>query len=153
MEKIKLNLGCGNDYLGDFINVDSGNCRCDIKHDLSETPYPFEDNSVEYIRAIHVLEHLKKEKFVDICKELHRICLGGAIIQIVVPYALSDNFFTDPTHAMPFTLRTFDYFDRTKPLGENGKIYGWPDLFRVESGYLDCGENGPNVIFNLKVVK
>ena len=40
----KLNLGCGNDYKDGFVNVDIGNCKKDLEHNLEIFPYPFEDD-------------------------------------------------------------------------------------------------------------
>ena len=55
--KMDLNLGCGDKKLPGFVNVDLfGNP--DIKHDLNIAPYPFKDNSVDYIISEHCLEHL-----------------------------------------------------------------------------------------------
>jgi len=53
----KLNLGCGANKVVGCINVDMyGNP--DIKHNLDEYPYPFENDSVDEIYAFHLLEHL-----------------------------------------------------------------------------------------------
>ena len=35
---MKLNLGCGTDYKEGWINVDMGDCKCDVKHDLENFP-------------------------------------------------------------------------------------------------------------------
>lgn len=151
---MKLNIGCGNDYMEDWTNLDSGNCKCDISHDIETTPWPIEESSVNEVLMKHVLEHVSKEKFVDVIRELYRVCCGGAKIHIQVPYAGSDNFWTDPTHKMPITTRTLDYFDHSKPLGENGKIYGWHDVnFSVVSNLVDNPPNGPDVFFYILVNK
>ena len=60
MTNLKLNLGCGEKRIPDYINVDKyGNP--DIKHDLELFPWPWENNSVSEILLIHVLEHLGKD--------------------------------------------------------------------------------------------
>ena len=145
---MKLNIGCGNDYMEGWANLDSGDCKCDISHDIERTPWPIEESSVSEILMKHILEHVSKEKFIDVIRELYRVCSAGAKIHIQVPYAGSDNFWTDPTHKMPITTRTMDYFDHSKPLGENGKIYGWHDVnFSVVSELIDNPPNGPDVFF------
>jgi SAM-dependent methyltransferase len=151
---MKLNLGCGNDYREGWVNVDRGDCKCDVEHDLFEFPYPFEDSSVDAIFLSHMMEHFPKDMFVDVVRELYRICRNDAEILIISPHAGSDNFWTDPTHSMPLTSRTFDYFDRTKPLFENGEIYGWDDVnFLVQAEVVPNEPNGPDVKHLLKVIK
>jgi len=151
---VKLNIGCGNDYMNGWINLDSGSCKCDISHDIEFTPWPIKDNEVNEVLMKHVLEHVNKENFVDVIRELYRVCAPGARIHIEVPYAGSDNFWTDPTHKMPITTRTLDYFDPSKPLRENGEIYGWGDINLTVSAQLaNNPPNGPDVFFNIIVNK
>jgi hypothetical protein len=151
---MKLNLGCGTNYREGFVNLDRGRCRADVCHDLNVIPYPFQDNQFSYILAIQVLEHVDKDKWFDIVRELCRISKPNAIWEVTSPYALSDNFFTDPTHNMPFTLRTFDYFDKTKALSELGPIYGIDFELRVlESRTIENRPNGPDVYFKVQVIK
>ena len=57
---MKLNLGCGTDYKQGWVNVDSGNVHCDVKHDIEKCPWPFEDSSVDEILLKHVFEHISK---------------------------------------------------------------------------------------------
>lgn len=151
---MKVNLGCGNDYLEGYVNLDMGNCRSDIKHDLSIFPWPFNSSSVSEVVLKHIFEHFNPSNFITIVRELYRICDNGAIIHIICPYAGSDNYWTDPTHKMPVTSRTFDFFDKSKPLSENGKIYGWDDVnFTVESHVIMNPPNGPDVYHKIKVIK
>ena len=156
---MKLNLGCGTDYRDGWCNVDKGNCRCDIIHDIESLPWfqikPLQDSSVDQILMRHVFEHIEKENFIPMMREMYRVCKPGATIAIAVPYALSDNFFTDPTHKMPFTSRTFDFFDSSRFLHENGIIYGWDDI-KIDiykSELIDNPPYGPDLDFVLGVVK
>ena len=151
---MRLNVGCGNDYREGWANLDLGECRCDISHDIEETPWPIESNTVTDILMKHVLEHVSRENFVDVIREMYRVCTPGALIHIEVPYAGSDNFWTDPTHKMPITPRTLDYFDPSKALRENGEIYGWGDVnFSVNAQLVNNPPNGPDVFFNITVNK
>ena len=151
----RLNLGCGTDYREGYINVDKGSCRCDVKHDIEIPPYPFEDNSVDEVLIKHVLEHIDPKNFYVMMKEIYRICKNNAAIHIESPMAGSNNYFTDPTHKMPVTDRTFDYFDKTKALYENGVIYGWNDVnIKVEAAKVVPNQpNGPDVVHVLSVIK
>ena len=152
---MKLNLGCGTDYRQGWVNVDSGNVNCDVKHDIQRFPWPFEESSVDEILMKHVLEHVSKPNFIPLMKEIYRVCKNSAIVIIEAPYAGSDNFWTDPTHELPLTTRTFDYFDSTKALGINGKIYGWDQIkLRVlEAKKVKNKPNGPDVFHKLQIIK
>ena len=79
MNGLKLNLGCGENKLQGYINVDKFG-EPDIKYDLESFPWPWEANSVSEILLIHVLEHLGKdtEVYFGIFKEMYRICKHGA---------------------------------------------------------------------------
>lgn len=151
---IKLNLGCGNDYLLGYKNVDRGSCLCDVSHDLNNVPWPFIDSSVDEIIMKHMFEHFKKDDFFIIVSEIFRVSKGGCKVHIISPYYTSNNFWTDPTHSLPLTERTFDFFDRRKALFENGKIYGWDGVnFLVDYRLVENKPNGPDIEFNLTVIK
>jgi cyclopropane fatty-acyl-phospholipid synthase-like methyltransferase len=155
---LALNLGCGDNYIEstdeiNWVNLDNGNCRKDVSIDLEKTPYSeFENDTFDRIQALQVLEHISRDKFIDVIRELYRISNDGALWLITVPYGLSNNFITDPTHKMPFSMQTFDYFTEGMKLRENGKIYGWGDikLAHFEPAHINTDES---VCFTLKVIK
>ncbi len=86
--KIKLNLGSGERKIPGFINVDMNVDGADIKHDLNKYPYPFKENSIDFIRASHILEHLKEP--MDFFVEIHRILKSGAKARIIIPHCNAD---------------------------------------------------------------
>ena len=113
--KMKLNLGCGNNKVKGFINVDKYDIfGSDIVHDLEVFPWPFKDNSVDYIMIHHVLEHLGQttQQFLNILAELYRISKPNAVIDIVVPHPYHNNFIGDPTHVRAITPEQFSLFDK-----------------------------------------
>ena len=52
---MKLNLGCGNMYLDDYINVDIKDVKCDEKCDARKIT--FDDNTFEEVLASDIIEH------------------------------------------------------------------------------------------------
>jgi len=113
MGLLKLNLGCGFDKLSGYVNIDKeAACEPDQVVDL-EGMWPFATNSVEEIRASHVLEHLGQDTkvFLGIMKEIYRVCVNGAKIYIQVPHHDHWTFHADPTHVrkiLPEGLKLFD---------------------------------------------
>lgn len=149
-----LHIGCGDDYRAGFVNLDRGECKADVKHDLERIPYPFPSERFTLIVANQTLEHLDIDKWPGIVAELWRISTANAIWEFRSPYALSDNFATDPTHRLPLTPRSFDYFDETRPLGTLGRIYGFRPTLRVLTAARIFGDRyGDDVYHRLLVVK
>lgn len=71
---LKLNYGCGEKYLEDFINIDQEeSVKCDLIHDLTKHPFNYEDNSVDVIYMIHSLEHIEIKFWDRIFSEFHRV--------------------------------------------------------------------------------
>lgn len=116
METKKLNIGSGTKPLKGFVNLDMVRYGgVDVVHNLNKFPYPFKDNTFDFIYAEDVLEHL--DDIPRVMKELHRIGKPGSLLEIKVPYFRSESAFDDPTHKTFFTHKTFDHF--TNRMGKN----------------------------------
>lgn len=117
---MKLHLGCGNKLLKGYLNTDIkvpsvGIDGANYKYlDIESFPWDIEDNSVDVIRAFHVLEHVGMDswEYLEIWKEMYRICSNGAIIDIVVPHHACDNFVNDPTHVRKITPEGLAMFSK-----------------------------------------
>jgi predicted SAM-dependent methyltransferase len=92
-DKVKVNFGCFRDmfYYG-WNNVDILDLRqfasqtgrrftqLDVRH-----PLPYQDNSVDYITAHHLLEHLTYMEGKQFMKECLRILKPGGVMRVSVP--------------------------------------------------------------------
>ncbi len=113
MESLKLNLGCGNNLIPGYTNVDRYGSP-DLVLDLETFPWPWEDDSVSEIQMTHVLEHLGESTrtYFSIIQELYRICQNGAVIHIAVPHPRHDDFLDDPSHVRAITPDGLMMFSR-----------------------------------------
>jgi len=112
--KTILNIGCGDNYLKPncddikTINVDQNKeVKCDEVVDL-EGKLPYEDSSVSYVVAKHILEHIKNR--IGLMNELWRVLESSGKMYIEVPLAGTNSYYKDPTHVSPWVPDTFKYF-------------------------------------------
>lgn len=84
---MKLNLGCGQDILPGWTNVDHvAGKGVDVVADLT-TVLPWPSNSVDEVLISHTLEHLPMWEHT--VREIHRILRPGGILTIKVPFGLA----------------------------------------------------------------
>ena len=80
-----INLGCGNTYKVNFINVDFyGTKNIDYGMDL-RFPFKIESNSIDGIFSEHTLEHLSHHEVENALSECYRILKTKGKIRIIVP--------------------------------------------------------------------
>jgi hypothetical protein len=109
---MKLNLGSGHKRYDGFLNVDDDPLvNPDYIVNIEQFPLPFEDNSVEEIKAHHILEHIG-DAFIPLMQEFYRICKHGAIIDIIAPHHNHEVFYGDPTHKRPITVNGMYLFSK-----------------------------------------
>lgn len=81
---MKLNLGCGTDYQEGYINVDMyADSKVDAKFDISKIPY--DDNTVDEIKAFHVIEHFDFHEGMSALKEWCRVLKPGGRLYLETP--------------------------------------------------------------------
>lgn len=80
---IKLNVGCGDDLLSDWINIDYYNPNAQVKMLAEKLEY--NDNYADEINASHIIEHFNYLKCLDVLKEWNRVLKPGGIISIETP--------------------------------------------------------------------
>lgn len=105
---MKFNLGCGRQAEPGFVNVDRRPLDgVDVVLDI-DGPWPWGENSVDAIRAWHILEHVEDlPAFMD---KAWRVLRPGGVLNVRVPHHRHRNADTDPTHIRRFTEHSFDYW-------------------------------------------
>jgi len=108
----KLHVGSGYNRYDGYLNCDNDpTTKPDLLFDLESDRYPLDDNTVESVIAHHVFEHLG-EGYIHCLKELYRVCVNEALIDVRVPHPRSDTFLADPTHQRPITPLGLSLFSK-----------------------------------------
>lgn len=110
---MKLNLGCCDRNFPGFVGVDL--CPpADVLADLN-APWPWEDSSIEEIRAWDVVEHLRSPIFT--MNEAYRVLMPNGRFDIEVPTTDGRGWAQDPTHVCwpPWNRNSFFYYQHGNP--------------------------------------
>ena len=82
---MKLNLGCNTRVLKDYTNIDFGSYPgVDIVTDVSKLGM-FKDETVDMIRASHILEHFRYGDTKRVLDEWYRVLKPGGLLYLSVP--------------------------------------------------------------------
>lgn len=80
-----LNLGCGNCYHPDWINVDlHSSDPLVLSHDLRKG-IPFPDESCDVVYHSHIIEHFWRDDALRFMKECFRVLKPGGILRVATP--------------------------------------------------------------------
>jgi SAM-dependent methyltransferase len=100
---VRLNLGCGRLTMDGFLNVDFRiSPGIDVVTDLTNHPWPWDDDTFIEVRAWHFLEHLPGYELDRAMHEIHRVLAPGGTLYAKVPYK----------EAGPYNPFHFHVFDR-----------------------------------------
>lgn len=153
-ERVKLNLGCNHFPVPGYINVDQEELPgVDLIADLNQ-PWPWEDNSVDFIRASHVFEHLQGPDPLHLAgqiwcmNEAYRVLRPGGELDVEVPSTAGPGAFQDPTHVTFWNENSFWYYQA----GADHWLQYWPWLVKCA---FDCNVEvaGPEPRYNVVVVR
>ena len=116
-----LDIGCGKKKHEGAIGFDVKKLPgVDIVGNIDKR-LPFKNNEFNVIYCSHILEHCKKEKYIQFIEEIHRIAKPNGMVKIKVPYYTSKDSFSDPTHHIFFTEHSFNYFTENHPFNYYSK--------------------------------
>jgi predicted SAM-dependent methyltransferase len=86
LNQLKLHLACGYDYNEEYINIDlysPEDAKCDARFDVKKLPYP--DNSVDEIKAFHIIEHFDFLEIKNILDEWYRVLKPNGRLYLETP--------------------------------------------------------------------
>lgn len=129
---MNLNLGCSNAnrHRVGYVNVDI--CEpADQIADLAKR-WPWDDESIEIIRAHDIIEHLPDK--IHTMNEAYRVLKSGGRFEIVVPTTNGPGAWQDPQHVSFWNLSSFQYYAQGDPHREEfARANGVKAAFRVLS--------------------
>jgi predicted SAM-dependent methyltransferase len=137
-----VELGAGNesdprsDIRIDIADLD----YIDIVHDISETPWPIEKDSVDGVIATHLFEHI--DNLGAVFEECQRILKDGGWIEGTVP--IGCGYLSDPTHKTEWNWDTPEYFTK-----EHNLSYYYNLDFELVDRYHKVWLRGPAKILNI----
>lgn len=134
---LKINIGCGQEKLDGYTNIDRKECNPDVVMDLNKG-IKYADNTVDEIFAGCVLEQV--DDFPFMMKECHRVLSDGGVLKGYVPSTDPSVMFLDPMDKRFFQEESFRYFLKGHHLYETfGKNYGFPPFREVETSKKENG--------------
>jgi SAM-dependent methyltransferase len=141
---ICIDLGCGTHKAEGFIGVDVVAADgVDVIANLNGY-FPFPDNSVDFIKAHDIIEHLPDR--IHTMNEIWRILKPDGIVDISVPSTDGRGAFQDPTHVSFWNINSFMYYCQEFPpyLAGCQSHYGFKGEFSIVS--IDEKNSGNQVI-------
>lgn len=125
---MKLNLGCCDQLLPGYVNVDRVP-PADELADLTKA-WPWETDSVSEICAHDIIEHLPDK--IHTMNEAWRVLAPGGLMRIKVPTTDGPGAFQDPTHVSYWNRNSFWYYTKGDPHHTRFRDpYGIQASFRV----------------------
>lgn len=121
---MKVNLGCGRFPLEGYVNVDKRDLPgVDIVADLTNK-WPWEDGSVDVVRASHVFEHIPSQHVCHFMAEAHRVLSLHGVLDITVPHGEHANARIDPTHVRQCLPDTLEFWTGNPNYESYGPRFG-----------------------------
>ncbi|MCA0382639.1 MAG: methyltransferase domain-containing protein [Bacteroidetes bacterium] len=137
-----LNLGCGQRFHPDWMNIDFVSHAPEVMaHDLT-TGIPVPDNRADAVYHSHVLEHFSKSNGAAFIQECFRVLKPGGVLRVVVPdlealalqYVQALNAFRQQPDAMNkanhtwATIEMIDQLVRTQSGGDMMAYWSQPQI-------------------------
>lgn len=140
---MKINLGSGGKNIDGYVNIDN---RQEVSPDITLDVLkglPYEDNSVDEVRAYDFLEHIPIGKTVGVVEDIYRVLKPGGLFGHHTPSTDGRGAFQDPTHVSFWNINSWLYYT-----ADNARnLYGIKAKFRIEE--LKDIDTGYGVIHTL----
>lgn len=146
-----LNLGCGYRKLPGYTNID---IRAEVEPDLCldvTRGLPFNDGSVDEVRAVDFLEHIPVGKVVPLIEEIYRVLKPGGMFISITPSTDGRGAFQDPTHVSFWNINSWLYYmdDAYR------KLYGIKAKFsgNIQDGFLSDPDEKMKIVHTFAMLR
>jgi len=123
----RINLGCGYAHKEGYVNIDN---RPEVKPDLIADVLeglPFDDNSLDEVRAYDFLEHIPIGQTIQVITEIWRVLKPGGVFESSTPSTEGRGAFADPTHVSFWNRNSWLYYSNK----EHRDLYGIKANFTI----------------------
>jgi predicted SAM-dependent methyltransferase len=134
---MKIDIGGGHSPQAGYTNLDPVHGQGGWKRVAQEIPWPAQDNSVDGLRASHVMEHIPAgQPRIDVMNEAWRVLRIGHDFEVIVPLFPNWQAMADPTHVSYWVEQSFAYFDGRLVAQADYGMKMWKTVsFTVEGGW------------------
>lgn len=159
MKEMKLDLGCGMRKAEGWVGVDIRKFEgVDHVLNIGKDKLPFDDDTFDEVKAIHLLEHLYPEELFFCVDEVWRVTKPTGFFHIEVPKAGTPAYYIHPDHKIQFVENTFGFFQVPSDEDLHGYLKGYWHVGVLEAPnpeavHVDMYPNKPNGRFEYKEVK
>jgi predicted SAM-dependent methyltransferase len=109
---MKIDVGGGRIPQAGYTNLDFAHGVNEWKRLAQDIPWPTGDNTVEAVRASHLMEHIPAgQPRIDVMNEAWRVLKPGHDFEIIVPLFPSWQAMADPQHVSYWVEQSWAYFD------------------------------------------
>lgn len=147
----RINLGCGYAHKEGYVNIDN---RPEVNPDLLADVLeglPFDDNSLDEVRAYDFLEHIPIGQTIQVITEIWRVLKPGGVFESYTPDAENgQGAFQDPTHLSYWVENSWLYYSSQS----------YRDLYGIEANFiiypierLKSGNNTVHLHVTAKAIK
>ena len=115
----KLDLGCSRKKKEGYIGIDIFDWSSIYSKEkficgrIPNVLEKYKNNSVEELRAYHILEHISQKDVIHTMNEVYRILIPNGIFEINIPPTTGRGAFCDPTHVSFWNDKSWQYYDMT----------------------------------------
>lgn len=136
-KKIRLNLGCCDDYREGYVNIDrSRSFKADQYFDFEE-PWPVKAATISEIIAFHIVEHIIDLR--HFMRESHRVLIKNGLMHIKAPWWSGHWAVGDPTHVRLINDMTFNpwccWFHRYPHINDGCRFDQVEEKFNSDPGW------------------